>query len=108
MPQYTIGQRVGALMGADGDTVRVFGYGTYQGDQIPPAELKVQMWGVPMDRPNPCIKLDNGKLVFGCECWWGPEELIKERVKQYSKIVNVDIAAERAKYNKKAENETQG
>ncbi len=32
---------------------------------------------------NPCIKLDNGDIVWGRECWWGPEEEIKAQVAKY-------------------------
>jgi hypothetical protein len=102
--QYKVGQRVGAVMSAEGDTVYLLGYGTYEGDQIPPAELNVQFFGMSLDRPNPCIKLDNGKLVFGCECWWGPEDVIKSKLVQYHNIIDTDIVAEREKFNKKVSN----
>lgn len=37
---------------------------------------------------NPRIRLDDGRYVWGCECWWGPEE---DMLKQDLNIVNVDI-----------------
>lgn len=99
MPKYEIGTRVGALLSADEKTSTAYllGYGTYEGDQIPPPELNVRFFGILIDHPNPCIKLDNGKLIFGCECWWGPEDAIKERVAKFDKTVVVDIKKERAK-----------
>lgn len=29
---------------------------------------------------NPKIVLDNGDVVWGCECWWGPEERYEQMV----------------------------
>ena len=31
-------------------------------------------------RRNPCIELDSGEIVWGCECWWGPEEDFKKSI----------------------------
>lgn len=47
---------------------------------------------------NPRIKLDNGKTVWGCECWWGPEAPSQARFAG-RKIVVVDIDEERAQFN---------
>ena len=72
----TIGDRVGAIQKADDDNVYLFGYGTYQGESVPPKNIG----GFNLGIPNPEIKLDSGISVFGCECWWGPEEKVKEMV----------------------------
>jgi hypothetical protein len=52
--------------------------------------------------PNPHIKLDDGKEVWGCECWWGPEDKIKAMVADYeakgAKIVPIDIDAARKEW----------
>ena len=86
-----IGDRVGALMKGEKGTVWVFGYGTYQGDQVPDPALGVRFLGGEMDHPNPCILLDSGKQVFGCECWWGPEEATRERYKDLKWVlVSID------------------
>ncbi len=29
---------------------------------------------------NPCIKLDNGKYVWGFQCWWGSIEQVKKNL----------------------------
>lgn len=92
-----IGDRVGAIMGAEGGTVTIFGYGTYQGLQIPDPALQVQIFGALMDHANPCIKLDSGKLVFGCECWWASETAIRAEVAKYTTVTEVDIEEERRK-----------
>jgi hypothetical protein len=64
------GDRVGAIQSANGEEVMFYGYGVYEGDTIPP--------NFPI--PNPTIKLDNGKTVYGYECWWGPEEKVREMI----------------------------
>jgi len=61
------GMRAGAILSADAATVQLLGYGTYDGDLEHPE----------MGIPNPHITLDDGSVVWGCECWWGPEEKIK-------------------------------
>jgi hypothetical protein len=39
---------------------------------------------------NPRLKLDNGKTVWGCQCWWGPEDQIRQTIGART-IVYVDI-----------------
>ncbi len=69
---HEIGERVGAIRDMDGKgNVNFFGYGVYEGDKPCP-------WLDNMD--NPVIKLDTGKTVWGCECWWGPEDEIKKKL----------------------------
>ena len=67
-----IGSRVGALVSSKNGISIFLGFGAYVGDEVPePAvgwmadalrELKV---------PNPKLVMDDGTVVFGCECWWG-------------------------------------
>ena len=83
------GDRVGAIQSADQEKVNFYGYGTYQGDSVPPENVGGFNCGV----PNPEILLDNGKTVFGCECWWGPEENIKKTI---GDRVVVEVKPERA------------
>lgn len=68
----TPGTRVGAILSADKETVRLLGYGTYIGNEIPP-EGPLHKIGI----PNPKIQLDNGDVVWGYQCWWGDEEEVK-------------------------------
>lgn len=94
MPSMKVpGSRVFAVLDADDKTVRLLGFGTYAGDEVPPAPVGMhrlfgdtwEEWakgmaseGVPDPlrcRPtNPKIVLDDGEVVWGAECWWGPEE----------------------------------
>ena len=69
MSTETVGERVLAYNPTSLDTIHVFGYGTYDGD----------LTGGPLgDIPNPRITLDNGKIIWSCQCWWGPEDEVKE------------------------------
>lgn len=69
------GDRVIALMNAKDGVVRSFGAGVYAGD-FPVAP---EAGGFNFGQLNPRIDLDNGKTVWGCECWWGDEEAVKKR-----------------------------
>jgi len=75
------------------DTIFLFGYGIYVGDEVPPPEI--QPW-MRIAHPNPKIILDNGKVIWGCECWWGSEEAVKKQIGT-NKVVMVDIDEARAK-----------
>jgi hypothetical protein len=78
---YEIGSRVGAIKSADQAEVRFFGYGTYQGEEIP--DEGVGGFGSIIreaGHKNPKILLDSGDTVWGCECWWGSEQKIKDSI----------------------------
>ena len=34
---------------------------------------------------NPVIELDSGEVVYGAECWWGPEANVKKALEDYEK-----------------------
>lgn len=90
------GDRVGAILKKEGKNVYLIGYGTYEGEEIPPKEIRGFNFGI----PNPKIKLDSGKVVWGCECWWGDEEEFKENFeKPEYEIIQVDIDKERKENN---------
>ena len=98
-----VGARVGAMLGAGDKLVRFLGYGTYVGDEVPPPTIG----GFNIGLPNPKIKLDSGKIVWGCECWWGSEEGMKAKVEAWRKagytIEDVDIDAARAAVKERSE-----
>jgi len=79
--------RVGAILNSEGKKINFLGYGEYVGDEVPPEDTP----GFNMGMPNPKIVLDNGKVVWGCQCWWGPEEEIKKTLEKYDEIVDVDM-----------------
>jgi hypothetical protein len=89
--KYQIGTRVGAILSSNAYEVQFLGYGVYEADRIP---VEAVGWLAnmcrEMQRPNPCILLDNGKRVYGCECWWGPEVDVRKMLDGRT-IVTVDI-----------------
>lgn len=93
----TVGDRIGAILGAgEGKIVKFLGYGVYEGEEIPPKDVG----GFNIGFSNPKLKLDNGEITWGCECWWGSEKGIKEKLEIYRsqgyEIKTVSIIAERA------------
>lgn len=93
------GARIGAMLGAAKETKRVsfLGYGVYEGDETPPPEINPTLNN---GRPNPKLVLDNGKVVWGMECWWGDaakfEELLEDYLAKGWTIVDADIDEARA------------
>lgn len=77
-----VGDRVAAIFKADEKCMHLFGYGTYQGDHVPePGEVK--SFGIDFGEvgiSNPKIELEYGEVVWGCQCWWGPAEDIKNAI----------------------------
>ena len=76
-----VGDRIGAVLSANAKCVQLLGYGVYSGDEVPPDGLGgmasvLHECGV----PNPKLTLDDGQVTWGCECWWGPEERVKESI----------------------------
>lgn len=68
-----VGDRVVAISHTEEDTnsVKIFGFGVYEGDHIPPPKTP-GIWG-DIIGTNPRIKLDSGEIVWGAQCWWGAE-----------------------------------
>lgn len=85
-------RRVGAILSSDSESVRLLGYGVLLGDLSPPFgpfgmsldEFRERMKKLGCDDPepylNPCIRLDGGRYVWGCQCWWGDEEAVRESI----------------------------
>jgi len=95
-----IGERVVAISHSDDETIWLFGFGVYEGDFVPeevggPLGVLGEMCRE-MNRGNPRIRLDNGKVIYGCECWWIPEE--KTTLDTKKKVVVLDIEEERKKH----------
>lgn len=93
-----VGSRVFAIMDANAEEVRLFGFGVYAGDEVPDENAGgLAAMARSVFRANPMIVLDSGKVVWGGECWWGPEarwsEIAKDR-----EVVQVDIDAVRREY----------
>jgi hypothetical protein len=91
---WTTGDRVGAILSSDADegTVYFIGYGTYVGDHVPEEAVGfLAEVARSQKRTNPKIELDNGGVVYGCECWWGGEEAVRKKLESFKSIVEVDI-----------------
>ena len=93
-----IGTRVGAILGSNKQTkvIDFLGYGVYEGDYVPQEAVGMMADMLKEHKVNnPCIKLDSGQKVYGCECWWGSEEQVKEQledaVKQGYTVKDVQI-----------------
>ena len=72
MARAEAGSRVGAISHTTSDNkVYFFGWGTYVGDE--PCPLLDGM-------KNPMIRLEDGGVVWGCECWWGSEKKIRDTI----------------------------
>lgn len=105
-----IGERVGAILGAKDGKCEFLGFGVYEGDFFPEeaigffAQIKRELVAegklTKEESTNPKIKLDDGKIVYGCECWWGDEEKVKKMLKQYKEVINVDIDKIREEHKK--------
>jgi len=86
------GTRVGAVMNSNDEEVNLFGYGVYVGDHTPVegVGLFAEMIRKRKDT-NPKIELDNGTVIYGCECWWGSEEGVKKDIGDRKiNYINVD------------------
>lgn len=87
----TPGTRVYAMRNGDDHHVYLFGFGTYEGDFTPPGWARTGLGEVKYE--NPRIRLDDGKTVWGFECWWGPESEWPTLVEKYAPrtVVVVDV-----------------
>ena len=79
-------------MSIHGGIAKLFGYGMYVGDSVPTESIGfmgeiLKEEGI----PNPKIVLDNGQVVYGCECWWGDEEVVRKKMSLCNEVINVDI-----------------
>ena len=76
------GTRIMAVLNEDDKTIKLLGSGKYVGYYIHP-QLNIV---------NPKMELDDGKVVWGCECWWGEEDKMKQMLQDRNKeIIKVDI-----------------
>jgi len=107
-----IGTRVMALSHQDGEIMYSYGEGELLGDVVPGTnpEYPVPAGAVAAMREakvaNPLIKLDSGKYVWGCECWWGPIDKVQPKLVGM-KVEIADIDVEREKIRAEEEKERQ-
>ena len=79
-----IGEKVIAIksISKDREKVNIFGYGEYLGEK-PCPELQGCL--------NPCIRLDNGKIVWGYQCWWGNADRVEKEIIKAKKVNVVEV-----------------
>lgn len=84
-------RRVGALLSMNAGVAHLLGFGVYLGEKQMPDALIAEVTDyttaelalmAPESKKfhNPCIRLDNGRHVWGIQCWWGSEDKIKARI----------------------------
>ncbi len=104
------GIRVGAILGSKDKVVELLGFGIYEGDFDPELDTTKAVGFMAEMRKglglsNPRIRLDSGQVVWGCECWWGPESKIQHEIETWKAsgyvIKKVDIDAIRKDLNVK-------
>lgn len=68
-------KRVIAIRNTDTDNkiVYIYGYGMHVGS-VQNEELGFS---------NPKIELDNGKVIWGYQCWWGDEKAVLDTFKEF-------------------------
>jgi hypothetical protein len=103
MPKHKAGTRVMAVSHTEDDKVFVFGLGEYIGDKAP-GEGFPEPIGMFAGNTNPCIKLDSGQYVWGCECWWGPVDAVKQKFGDREEVV-LDIDKRREEIRAQQEEE---
>ncbi len=99
MKEPPAGIRVGAMAFKTGGTIFLLGYGIYVGDEVPSDEGGGSMTALfhALEKRNPKIVLDNGDIVWGCECWWGSEADIKKVIHEENlSVVEVTVSDLRA------------
>ena len=74
-----VGSRVGAVLSADDEVVRLLGYGVRVEDSVPSSSV---MGTTATDARNkqmkvPCLRLDDGGHVWGPECFWAAEKGVR-------------------------------
>lgn len=79
--------RVIAIESIENGVMRSYGEGEYLGEKIPNVSPFNEI-----GLKNPCIKLDNGKYIWGFQCWWGEAKKFREKYKnRFDNEVIVDI-----------------
>ena len=91
------GDSVCAILSADKNNVHLIGYGKYLGDEIPDRH---EIGSLPKalhlaSAKNPKLQMNDGSIVWGCECWWGDIDSANEFIGNRN-IINVDMEKERS------------
>lgn len=64
-------------------------------EQRPESDEETLRWIIADSAPkNPRIRLDSGEIVWGCQCWWGPEETVLGNIESSGKTITEVTVAE--------------
>lgn len=100
-----VGSKVGCILTRTDTEMKVLGFGQLIGYEVPPPDPILQTINafyasaVTNNSITPKIKLENDEIVWGCECWWGPRnmiELVIQRAKEEGKKI-IDIKPSEAR-----------
>ena len=73
------GLRIGVFHSLTDTSLLLFGYGTFEGLEVPPTSIIIPGQG-PVGTVGiaaPKLRLDNGTVVWGGEAWWNTEAAVK-------------------------------
>lgn len=93
------GDRVGAVKSFDHSTLKIFGFGEYIGEEVPPKD-SIGYGGFlnAGNQKDHKILLDDGNIIYNSECWVFDELEVRKSLKEYEKIEYMDIDELRSKY----------
>jgi hypothetical protein len=91
-PEHEGRYRVYAVESARDGIVKAYGGGWFIGNLRPPNGTPSCFGPIGDDLgpeyTNPCIQLDDDRgIVWGCQCWWGPEEKTRERFAGLTEVI---------------------
>ena len=89
-----VGSRIFAISYADAAEVRLYGFGVRLPDALP-LDAAGELAERSRDKLNPCLELDNGDVLYGCECHWELESWWDQFL-MGRKIVDASIVVDRA------------
>ncbi len=94
-----VGDRFGAILTRREHLIFFLGYGTYDGHEIPPSYIG----GLgpllnALQISNPKITLDNGKVIWGCECWWSSADIVQKLLDTHV-VIDIGIDEARGEYH---------
>jgi len=91
------GDRVVAIKSVSDKHAFIYGLGTYEGDFPVADEVTGCFAKITREAglTNPRIKLDSGKTIWGCECWWYFETEFALYVRIGYRITTADINEDR-------------
>lgn len=94
------GDRVGAIISIAEGKATIAGYGVYDGEHPVPEEIDADL--AKMKLKNPKITLDDGNVIWGCECYWGSESSVKATLDRLGEGNTVQVSIEQLRAANKA------